>query len=268
MKNVDLRGVDIHGLRDFLQHLKNGRGSKLKTIENDFTALSFFYDYLVFDGILASNMILSFRRRYLRQYKNAFDDPERKLLTLEEMSRLVNVIMDPRDRAIAVLLAKTGIRRGECLAMDVDDIDWRDYSIRLKPTKKRSNRTVFFDDECPLVLKRWLRHREKLNPKTQALFISCQSSERLSRNGLWSSIVKYATRLGFHNAESARLEDHFGPHCLRHWFTTWLMRNGMPREYVKKLRGDRRNEAIDIYHHIDREDLQKSYLAFIPKLGI
>jgi integrase/recombinase XerD len=42
----------------------------------------------------------------------------------------------------------------------------------------------------------------------------------------------------------------------------------MPREYVKELRGDARNEAIDIYHHIDREDLRWKYLACIPQLGI
>ena len=42
----------------------------------------------------------------------------------------------------------------------------------------------------------------------------------------------------------------------------------MRREYVKELRGDRRGEAIDIYHHIDRVELRKAYLAFIPKLGV
>jgi len=64
------------------------------------------------------------------------------------------------------------------------------------------------------------------------------------------------------------MEDRFMTHCFRHWFTTHLLRAGMPREYVKELRGDARNEAIDIYHHIDREDLRKSYLACIPELGI
>jgi integrase/recombinase XerD len=42
----------------------------------------------------------------------------------------------------------------------------------------------------------------------------------------------------------------------------------MKREYVKELRGDRREEAIDIYHHIDRDELRRAYLAYIPKLGI
>ena len=189
-------------------------------------------------------------------------------MSIEEMSRLVNSILDPRDKAIVLLLAKTGIRRGELLRIDVDDINWEECSIRLKPTPKRSNRIVFFDEECALVLRRWLKVREKLNPKTKALFISYQTLERLSRNGVWNAVVKYAKRLGFHNPDSPRLEDHFGPHCFRHWFTTWLLRNGMPREYVKELRGDKRGEAVDIYHHIDKEDLRRAYLACIPKLGV
>jgi len=92
--------------------------------------------------------------------------------------------------------------------------------------------------------------------------------KRLRRMGVYRSVVRYATKVGLHDPESERIEDHFTPHCFRHWFTTHLRRNGMPREYIKELRGDTRDEAIDIYHHIDRKDLRESYLACIPKLGI
>ena len=262
------REIDAHTLKGFLRYLMEKRGSSYKTMENYFSALSAFYDYMVFEGLASANIVLPFRKRYLRQYKENYEDPERRLLSIEEASRLVNSIMDPRDKAIAVLLAKTGVRRGELLKLDVDDMRWEDCSIKLKPTPKRSNRVIFFDDECAFVLRRWLRVREKLNPKTKALFVSYQSLGRLSRNGLWTAVVKYAKRLGFHNPESPKLEDHFGPHCFRHWFTTWLRRNGMPREFIKELRGDKRKEAIDIYDHIDGEELRKSYLAHIPKLGI
>jgi integrase/recombinase XerD len=267
-RGLSVYDVDVHVLKNFLQHVIYERKTKRKTVENYFSALSAFYDYLAFEGYVPSNIVLPFRKRYLRRYKNDFDDPERKLISIEEMSRLVNSILDPRDKAIAVLLAKTGIRRGELLRLDVEDINWEEYSITLKPTPKRSNRTVFFDEECAAALRRWLKVREKLNSPTNALFISHQSLNRLDRNGLYTAIVKYAKRLGYHNPNSPRLEDHFGPHCFRHWFTTWLLRNGMPREYVKELRGDKRREAIDIYHHIDRDDLRKTYLAYIPKLGI
>jgi integrase/recombinase XerD len=267
-KKVSVKEVDRWVLKEFLQHIMFDRHVKEKTIENYFTSISAFYDYLVFEDLLKMNPVAPFRKRYLRTYKDGASDPGRKLLTIEEMSILVNSILDPRDRAIAVLFAKTGIRRNELLSLDVDDINWVEYSATLKPTPKRSNRIVFFDDECAIVLKRWLKIREKLNPPTKALFVSYQSLRRFDRNGLYTAIVKYATSLGLHNPGSSKMEDHFSPHCFRHWFTTWLRRKGMPREFVKELRGDRRKEAMDIYDHIDRQELRRAYLASVPKLGL
>ncbi len=267
-RSREMVGTDLQSLKDFLQYVKDGRHAKHKTAENFFSAVSAFFDYLVFEGIASSNIVLTFRKRYLRRYKDDFDDSQRRLLTLEEMSGYVSSILDPRDRAIALLFAKTGMRRSELLSLDVGDVNWKDYSITLKPHPKRSNRTVFFDDECAVALRRWLTVREKLNPKIKALFVSYQSLNRLDRNGCYEAVVKYARKLGLHDAGSSRLEDHFGPHCFRHFFTTWMLRNGMQREYVKELRGDRRREAVDIYHHIDKEELRRSYLACVPKLGI
>ena len=259
--------IDLLTLTSYLELLRS-RSACYKTVENVYAAISAFYEYLVFEGRIATNVVLPFRKRYLRRYKDGSEQMERRLLSVEEMSRLVNSIIDPRDRAIALVFAKTGIRRRELLNLDVDRIDWRDDSIRLKPTPKRSNRVVFFDEECAVALRRWLAYRERLAPKTPALFTSYQSLTRLDRSSLYSAVTKYAEALGFHKPSSLRLEDHFGPHCFRHYFTTFLLRNGMPREYVKELRGDSRREAIDIYNHIDREELRKSYLACVPKLRV
>jgi len=81
---------------------------------------------------------------------------------------------------------KAGIRKGELIRIDVDDINWEEMSITLKPTPKRSNRIVFFDAECAKILKRWLRIREKLNVKTKALFVN-QYGGRLERNGVYEA---------------------------------------------------------------------------------
>jgi len=267
-REISLQEVDHNILRIFLAFLKDEKKLTHKTIKGYFTALSTFFDYLVIENKTRSNIILPFRRRYLRQYKDGYDSQERKLITVEEMSRLANSCLDPRDRAIMVMLAKTGVRRGELVRMDIDDIDWVNYSVTLKPTPKRSNRTVFFDDEAALVLRRWVNMRNKLNPRSSALFINYNNLDRLLRSGVYNTVMKYSKRLGLHDSESTQLEDHFGPHCFRHWFTTHLLRNGMKREYVKELRGDKRGEAIDIYHHIDKVELRKAYLAFIPKLGV
>ena len=266
--DTTLQEVNTLTLRNFLAYLMDERKLTHKTIKDYFTALSTFYDYLVIEEQAQRNIILPFRKRYLRRYKDGYDSQERKLISVEDMSKLVNSALDPRDKAIMVLLAKTGVRRGELVKMDVDDVNWVNYSVTLKPTPKRSNRRVFFDDEAALLLRRWLRMRDKLGPQTDALFVNYNDRGRLKRSGVYNAVLKYAERLGLHDTSSTMLEDHFGPHCFRHWFTTYLLRNGMRREYVKELRGDRRGEAIDIYHHIDREELRKAYLAYVPKLGV
>jgi integrase/recombinase XerD len=54
--------------------------------------------------------------RYLRHYKSENDvdaEAQRKLISVEDMSLLINSILDTRDKAILTLLAKTGVRRGE-----------------------------------------------------------------------------------------------------------------------------------------------------------
>ena len=251
-------------------HYRRGLGLDPQTLDHNFSALSGFYGFLSFEGYIAGNPVLAVRKRFLREYKeNDQDDPPRKLISLEEMSMLVNSIINPRDRAVAVLLAKTGLRRNELVSLNVSDIDWAELSITLqrKKFKKRSGRVVFFDDECSRVLRRWLSIREMLHPSSDALFIGDQGA-RLMRSGVYNMIVKYATQVGLNDSKSGSIEDHFSTHNFRHFFTTYLRRAGMPREFIQVLRGDRRREAIDIYDHVDRDELRKSYLACVPKLGI
>ena len=192
----------------------------------------------------------------------------RKLISVEDMAKLINSTLDIRDKAIITLLAKTGIRRRELITLDIDDIEWVEQSIRLKPTPKRTNRTVFFDDETAIILHRWVKARESRNKEgSKALFINAGGG-RLNRNGIYMAVTKAAERIGLHDSKSERMQDHFSPHCFRHWFTTHLRRAGMPREFIQELRGDVRREAVDIYDHIDKKELKESYLAHIPQLGI
>jgi len=58
------------------------------------------------------------------------------------MTLLINSVLDTRDKAILTLLAKTGVRRGELIAMDIDDIDWARQAITLKKYEKRRLREV------------------------------------------------------------------------------------------------------------------------------
>ena len=269
-RNKNLLNIDRDTLKEFVEYLRFERAVSQKRIKNYFSALSSFYEYAVYERLFDKNIILEVRKRYLRSYKKANNgNGQRKLISVKEMANFINSIMDIRDKAMALLLAKTGIRRGELIKIDIDDINWQDMSITLKPTAKRSNRVVFFDIECMVVLKRWMERREMVADNgCRALFVSYSTGKRLNRNGVYNSFTKWAEMVGLHNPDSDKIEDHFTPHCCRHWFTTHLRRAGMPREFIKELRGDAIKEAMDIYYHIDKEELKKSYLACIPKLGV
>ncbi len=257
--------VDREVLRGFLVELQDRR-FKYKTIANYFTSLSSFYEYLLYEGYVSVNPILPVRKRYLKQYKFDRGRSIRKLISVEDMTKLINSISNPRDKTVVTLLAKTGIRRSELLSLDIRDIDWEEQSITLKPHKKRSNRVVFFDSETARILRHWMYIQEKIHPGAKALFMGGRG--RLNRSGVYNAVVKWAIRIGLHDPDSDEVEDHFTPHCCRHWFTTHLRRSGMSRELIKELRGDRRGEAMDIYDHIDRDELKQAYLAYMPKLGI
>ena len=260
--------VDKTVLRDTLDYLRNERKVSQKTIESYFSALSSFYEYLVYEDLHSVNPVPSFRKRYLKTYKKGQVSPRRKLLSVEEMSLLINGVLEIRDKAIMTVLAKTGIRRGELLAIDVEDIDWKENSIKLKRRRKRSNPYVFFDEETAIILGRWLGVREGYARRGErALFVG-EQGKRIGRNIVYGLVTRHAERFGFHDPGSDCLEDHFSPHCFRHWFTTHLRRSGLSREFLKELRGDSRGEAIDIYDHIGLDELRQAYLAAMPRLGI
>ena len=254
-------------MKAFLGQLK-ARDLKFGTIKRIYTCVSAFYEFLIAEELVEYNPIVPFRKYYLRRYKNGSDSESRKLISVEDASRLVNSILDSRDKCILVLLFKTGMRVGELTSLDVGDVDLDKGEIMLKLKKKRSNRILFLDDESIAVLQKWLVARKnRKGAEDHALFLS-KIGTRITKRSIEELIEKHAERLGLHNPRANRLDEKFTPHCCRHWFVTHLLRAGMSRDFVKELRGDTRGEAIDIYNHIDKKELKESYLAHIPQLGI
>lgn len=251
-----------------IENPDGGKGVKQKTLENDFAAINAFYDFAEFKGYILRNPVPPIRKRYLARYKEASaDDSEKNAISVEQMAMLINSILNTRDKAIVLLLAKTGIRRGELIALNLSSINWAEHSLTLGHFKKRSNRVVFFDDETGRALKSWLRIRETMNSSVEALFLN-ERGEQLQRNGVYSLVTKYALKIGLHKPESENPKDHFNVHSCRHWFTTWLRRGGMDRDAIAILRGDRRKASMSVYDHFSHQELRTAYLSAIPQLGL
>ena len=253
-------------LKAYLAHLRTKR-LKTASIVGAFTALSAFCDFLEAEGDMDHNPVPAFRKRYLQQYKAGVDRDERRCISVEEASRIIITALDSRKQAIIILLAKTGMRVNELAALDVEDIDIGKKELTLKPTPKRSNRALFFDDEAARLLTRWLSTREAQGypPDSGPLWTAIKYT-RLHSRGI-EDIVSGSSRLAG-VGDPALGKDHITPHYFRVFFTTHLLRSGMPRHYVQELRGDSGGAAIDVYTRIDREELRCSYLAHVPQLGV
>lgn len=253
-------------LKDFLIHIRDEKNFAPSTVENYFASLSSFYDFLEWEGVL-KNIVPQFRKRYLRYYKEQRHE-ERQLINLEQMKDLINSADWIGHKAMFLFFAKTGIRRQELIDLDLQDLFLSQNYAVLKPHAKRSNRIVFFDNECSQVLQEWLTWRQNKRPKIRdkALFLGPQGS-RINRDAIYYATTEHAQRLGFHNPQG-NLNEKFTPHCFRHFFTTWLRRAGCPRSIIQELRGDSRKEAIDIYDHITQTELKESYLRYIPQFHI
>ncbi len=266
--------VDTIILRNFLNYLRNDmiykRGKVKKkgvcnqTLHAYFSAVASYFDYLLYTKQLSNNPVPPFRRRYLARNKKQFNgENSRQLITLEQVKQLVNLKMPIQEKAILIILCKTGVRRGELLSMDLTDLNLKKGEIILKPKAKRTNRLVFFDEEAAQVLKAYLKWRAPL-AKSGALFIFPTGS-RIHKDEPNRIIAKYGCKLGFHDPRG-QLNTRASPHCLRHFFTTILRRNNMRREFIQELRGDKRKETIDIYDHIDLSELREAYDKAVPKL--
>ena len=157
----DMDNKDI--VEDFLKYLRNDRKkdngdsisfARIKVI---FSALNNLYEFLEYNSYVKKNIILTVRKRYLKQFKNGYEPAVRKTIDIEMMSKYLNSISNPRDKAINVLFIKTGIRRDNLRNIDCDDINWDEnkITITVRKSKKRTFPFVFFDDECKQVLRYW-----------------------------------------------------------------------------------------------------------------
>jgi len=267
--DYNLVDIDLEDLKKYLLYQKNVKKYKPNSILHHYGILGGLTYYMERTKLIENSPMIEFKRIYLKQFqKNPDHKPLRKLISIQEMGDLINSIIDPRDKAIVTILAKTGMRIDELLHIELGDIDWNGRIIELKNTGKRSNKTVLFDFEAEKILKRYYKTRLKMNTDSMRLFVSYQFMDKLNVRSVERKVQDYARRIGLHK-DVDDVRQRFTPHCCRHWFTTWLRRGGMPRDYIKWLRGDSfKIDPMDDYNHIDVEFVRLSYDKCIPKLMI
>lgn len=154
-----------------------------------------------------------------------------------------------REKALVDLLFSTGCRVSECAAIKKSDIDWQDRSIIIRHGKGDKRRTVYFNPESEVSLKRYLDSR---NDTCDALFIR-------TRHGIGPLSTRAIERELKEIRERAHIEAPLSPHILRHTFATTGLRAGMPIEQLQALMGHSKPDTTLIYAKLDKTDLKRAH---------
>ena len=156
-----------------------------------------------------------------------------------------------RDLAMIDLLASTGMRVGELVRLNRDDIDFenRECIVFGKGSKERP---VYFDARTKIHLKNYLESRTDNNP---ALFVSLLSPHnRLEISGVEVRLRKLGRRLGITKVH---------PHKFRRTLATRAIDKGMPIEQVQQLLGHAKIDTTMQYAMVNQNNVKISHRKFI-----
>ncbi|MFV0461935.1 MAG: tyrosine recombinase XerC [Nostocoides sp.] len=163
-----------------------------------------------------------------------------------------------RDRAVLELLYATGIRVGELVAADVDDLDTATRTIRVLG-KGAKERTVPYGIPAAQALAAWLgRGRPQLAVARSgpALFLGARGGRIDART---------VRRAVHHVLESLPDVPDLGPHGLRHSAATHLLEGGADLRQVQELLGHASLATTQVYTHVSIERLKSSYAQAHPR---
>lgn len=163
-----------------------------------------------------------------------------------------------RDVAILELLYATGIRVGELVGLDTDDVD-RERNVVRVLGKGRKERTVPFGAPAAEALDRWLAHgrpglaREGSGP---ALFLGARGGR----------IDQRAVRtLVHHSVAAVPGAPDLAPHGLRHTAATHLLEGGADLRSVQELLGHASLATTQLYTHVSTDRLRRAYRQAHPR---
>jgi integrase/recombinase XerD len=214
-----LLAITPRDIEQFIEHQQD-RGLLPSGINQKLSGLSAFYHYLCESQRLSQNPV---RRRHFLEVP----EPLPRALSQHEYQRFISVIERPRDRAIFLLLLRSGIRIGELVALRLENLRLAHQELIISLGKKnRRGRVVYFSRDARQALDHYLQHRPKvpssfLFPSPSHLALSTRTIQRLFK--------------GY--AQAAGLNSDYTTHCLRHTFASELLNAGADLVTVQHLLG-------------------------------
>ena len=186
------------------------------------------------------------------------------VLRLDEAAAVMDVDADDdepiavRDRLIVELLYASGLRVGELVGLDVDDVDRHRRVVRVfgKGAKERS---VPYGAAAERVLEQWLRD-------ARPALVTERSGAALLLGARGGRIDPRTVRAVVH-ARVGAVPDaaQIGPHGLRHTTATHLLEGGADLRTVQELLGHASLATTQIYTHVSVERLRQTFRQAHPR---
>ena len=249
----DLKEIERIDLEAFIEH-EQDRGIHLSTVRTRLACIIAFLHFLIEQDVLSGAFLK-------RGIKLKLPDVLPRAINPTDVRRLLSVIDDIRDRALFLLLLRTGMRIGEALGLRMTDLDIQDRKIHLFEGEKNSmGRVVYLSDDALFAIKLWLRQRQKSKP----FVFYGQGNKGICYSTGRNLFVKYLKRAGLE-------QKGYTVHCLRHTFASELLNAGMRLECLQQLLGHQDIEVTRRYARLTDKTREQEYfraMALIEKGGI
>ena len=226
------------------------RGLKTQSVVNHLRALYAFLGFLVDQGVLSETVM---------QPKIKIKLPQRlpKAIPADDIQRLRTAITTLRDRALILLLLRTGMRIGELLSVKIADIIPAERKILIYQGEKNyQGRVVYYSKDAEQALQRWLIER---NDHSEYLFPGQAGRSNLSYVAAWGAMRKALDR--------ADLSDKgYSLHSLRHTFATDMLNGGMRLEVLQRLLGHQEIEMTMRYARMTDQTREHEYFKAMERI--
>lgn len=236
--------IQTEEIRTYLSEYQQKTQCSRSNIDNIRRILSSFFTWLEDENYIIKSPVRRIHKiRSSQTVKETYSDE-----SLETMRDQCGCI---RDLAMIDLLASTGMRVGELVRLNVEDIDFenRECVVFGKGSKERP---VYFDARTKIHLKTYLASRTDDNP---ALFVSLLSPyKRLEISGVEVRLRKLGKKLGMTKVH---------PHKFRRTLATRAIDKGMPIEQVQQLLGHAKIDTTMQYAMVNQNNVKNSHRKYI-----
>ena len=240
-------------VRYWLAQFHNENYSK-PTRARKLSALKSFFRYLVREGYMESNPAAGIASPKKGKKLPQFLDKKKITILLDAPSQ--DNLLGLRDRAIMETLYSGGIRVGELVQLDNNDIDLIAEALKVKG-KGKKERIVPVGKPAVNAIQKYLDERGPAADRNDRAVFLNRAKKRLSTRQVQRIIKKYM--------KMASLPGHITPHALRHSFATHMLDNGADLRAVQELLGHKSIATTQIYTHITPERLKQVYDKAHPR---